>query len=37
MRLIAATEDPELARRILERLKLPARALLLVDVTSMPE
>jgi hypothetical protein len=37
MRLSAATEDPDLARRLLERLKLPTRAPLLGDVTSTPE
>ena len=37
MRLIAAIEDPEVARRILECLKLPARAPPLADATAEPE
>ncbi len=37
MRLIAAIEDPETARRILECLELPARAPPLADATGAPE
>jgi hypothetical protein len=37
MRLIAAIEDPDVARRILECLKLPARAPPLADATAEPE
>jgi len=37
MRLIAAIEDPDVARHILECLKLPARAPPLGDATAAPE
>jgi hypothetical protein len=37
MRLIAAIEDPDIARRILECLKLPARAPPLADPDAAPE
>ena len=37
MRLIAAIEDPDIARRILECLKLPARAPPLGDATFAPD
>jgi hypothetical protein len=37
LRLIAAIEDPETARRILECLELPARAPPLGDATSLPD
>jgi hypothetical protein len=37
MRLIAAIEDPQIARRILECLKLPARAPPLGDAIGVPE
>ena len=37
MRLIAAIEDPQVARRILECLKLPAREPPLGDATSAQE
>jgi hypothetical protein len=37
MRLVAAIEDPETARRILECLELPARAPPLADATGAPE
>lgn len=37
MRLIAAIEDPAVARRILECLKLPARAPPLAEATAEPE
>jgi hypothetical protein len=37
MCLIAAIEDPDVARRILECLKIPARARRLPDATAEPE
>ena len=37
MRLIAAIEDPAVARRILECLKLPVRAPPLAEATAEPE
>ncbi len=37
MRLIAAIEDPDVARRILECLELPARAPPLGGVAAAPE
>ena len=37
LRLIAAIEDPETARRILECLELPARAPPLGDATGLPD
>ena len=37
MHLIAAIEDPDIARRILESLKLSARAPPLGDATAAPE
>jgi len=37
MRLIAAIEDPHVARRILECLKLPARAPPIADAAAAPE